>query len=414
MRVAFYGNLCNNLFQIARALREQADIEAHLFLDVSHDMQMLPESDDPSLAGNYPYWIHQGNYRPYRTRMVPWTSSLIPEFSKFDVLFVSEYGPTFAQFVDRPSCFLSTGSDLTLNPFPIRSFLTVESPHLKTKLSRVAMAYWQRRGIQKSTEIWTQPFAPFGDALQELGVGREKIVPTAFPLVVDTKQFRDDPDKDSDRNRVAEFSKHYDFVLFHPSRLTIRSDSISKKTGTWKRNDALLRGFARFLSQNDASNAVLVMPDRHASLDADLARQIIADLGIQDQVLWLTPPRPAGFTRQEMVHLYAASDVVADDFGVGWFGSVVLEALSSSRPVISYVNEDVMQQMYAWHPILNARTEDEIAMQLTHIYLDREYGREMGQQGRKWIEMYHAPESASRLYVERFYALAGRLGIHPQ
>src|SRR5207248_4826794 len=56
---------------------------------------------------------------------------------------------------------------------------------------------------------------------------------------------------------------------------------------------------------------------------------------LTDQVLWLQPPRPDGFTRDELIDLYAISDVVADQFGAGFFGYVVLEALSVGRPVLS-------------------------------------------------------------------------------
>jgi hypothetical protein len=33
MKVAFYGNTCNNFFAIARAIRRASDIDAHLFIN---------------------------------------------------------------------------------------------------------------------------------------------------------------------------------------------------------------------------------------------------------------------------------------------------------------------------------------------------------------------------------------------
>ena len=35
-----------------------------------------------------------------------------------------------------------------------------------------------------------------------------------------------------------------------------------------------------------------------------------------------------------MVALYQAADVVADEFGVGWFGYVTLEGLACGRPAL--------------------------------------------------------------------------------
>ena len=51
--------------------------------------------------------------------------------------------------------------------------------------------------------------------------------------------------------------------------------------------------------------------------------------------------------------LYHRSDVVADEFGVGWFGYVTLEGLASSRPVLCHLDEQVMATMYPEHPILD-------------------------------------------------------------
>jgi len=58
MKVAFCGNIANILYQIAKALREQSSINAHLYIDVLNPMGMRPESDTPSLKDHYPHWIH--------------------------------------------------------------------------------------------------------------------------------------------------------------------------------------------------------------------------------------------------------------------------------------------------------------------------------------------------------------------
>ena len=66
MKVAFFGNVCNNFYQIALALRTHADVDAHLYINSGDHPQMKPESDEPSLARLYPDWIHAGAVHPRR------------------------------------------------------------------------------------------------------------------------------------------------------------------------------------------------------------------------------------------------------------------------------------------------------------------------------------------------------------
>jgi hypothetical protein len=62
MRVAFFGNVVNCLYQIAVALRESGDIEPHLYVSSDDPITGRPEAVDPELAGNYPAWIHEGSW----------------------------------------------------------------------------------------------------------------------------------------------------------------------------------------------------------------------------------------------------------------------------------------------------------------------------------------------------------------
>jgi glycosyltransferase involved in cell wall biosynthesis len=110
-----------------------------------------------------------------------------------------------------------------------------------------------------------------------------------------------------------------------------------------------------------------------------------------------------------MIDLYSAADVVADDFGIGWIGSVVLEALAIGRPVLSYIDEGVMRSMYPWHPIVSCRTPEEIADCLLGLYRDPARRQEIGQRGRDWIKAFHDPSHVSEVYCEAVRSLAGRI-----
>lgn len=414
MRVAFYGNIANNFYQIAKALRRHTDIDAVLYLKSDDQLTTLPESDDPALKGRYPDWIVTGKYFGPSTLLTPWRSPLVRHLRAADLSIVSELGPVYAQFCGKPTCFFTTGSDLTQFPFP-HVFLPRRRWLTKAGIIGFIQAYWLRRGIRRMTEIWTQPFAPYMAALSHLGIPADdrRIAPAYFPLIIDTDMFRFDPAAAADP-MVADIKARCDFILFHPSRLMIQDAPALRRSGQWKQNDLLFRGFAAFLRRlppEQAARAALVMPDRTLSNDVPLAKRMISEMGLDANVVWLKAQRPQGFTRHELIKLYSAADGVADDFGAGWFGSVVLEGASIGRPILSYIDEAPMRQLYDWHPILSAHTEEGIAQHLYQLHQNPAYKAEVGARGRAWIEAFHAEAAASSIYVQRIYEIAERLGI---
>lgn len=400
MKIAFFGNVCNNFFQIASALREHANIDAHLFVDRNCDSQQRPESDVPALAGAYPPWIHEGQYISPATVLAPFKSSVVAELDACDGAVVSHFGPMFAPFSRKPWAFYPAGGDLTVHPFPWR-FLSSKTS-LKELIGCLPVGWWQRRGIRLATRVWVGPYPPFMKPLAELRVPPCNVDISLHPLILDTHRWSPaSPGCASVCPAFAEARRKYRFIVFHPSRLMMRQTPEMVRTGQWKQNDLLIRAFAAFVKAAGARDACLCLIDREASGGqvAD-AKRLIAGLGVEEQCVWLSPPRRFGFTRNELLPLYQAADVVADDFGVGWFGSIVLEGAAMAKPVISYVDETVVRKLYPWHPLLSANTGTGVAAFLGRLYQDAEFRATCGSLSRTWVEAFHSPKAAAAIYAK--------------
>ena len=409
MRIALYGNICNNFFAIARAVRSTSDIDAHLFIDEDADWTQLPESEAPELRAGYPPWIHKGPYGSALSRLWPGASPLVRELAGFDVLLASAAGIRLAPFVPCPVIFYVTGWDLTVAPFPIRFQQRYQRP--AEKAAALLGGIWQRRGISAATRIWSQPFAPFEHAAARLGIRRDRLEAKYFPLMVDTDLFRPVPNPPAtDDPLIRRIVNNHDFVVFHPSRMMLSQSRGFVETGTWKGNDRLFEGFAMFLREHPDARPVLVLVERAGSSDTPRAKELISRLGIADHVLWLGGSRSRGFDRVDLVALYAAADVVADEFGVGWFGSVVIEATAMGKPVMCHVDQDVMKQLYPWHPILSLRTPEQIAASLTDLWRHPEQRKRLGDLGRRWALEFHSIDRACASYVQSIRELAETLG----
>jgi glycosyltransferase involved in cell wall biosynthesis len=411
VRVAFYGNVANNFYQLAKAVRQWPDIDAHLYLDSNDNLQGSPENDDPELSGNYPPWVHRIRPSRLHEKVLPWRRPLVRELAQYDLVLVSGGGPMYASYAGRPVAFFATGGDLTMVPYPLEFHFL--HPGFVRKLKSFVLGTIQRRGIKKCDELWILPFPPLLHGFRKLGVSEERISYSFSPLVIDTKRFAEHPDpENSGVAAVHEIRSRFDFSVFHPSRLLTEVPESMKAAGQWKGNDILIRAFAQFLKRTGAKRAGLVLIARPQdvvdTVDDRAAKKLIDDLGIQESVLWLDPPRRSNFTRAELVALYSACDVAAGDFGAGWFGSITLEGLALSRPVIGYVAESALQAMYPWHPLLSSRTVEGNADLLVRLYTDPAFRREKGADGRRWVEEFHSHETAGAMYAERFREMAAR------
>lgn len=410
--VAFFGNVANTLFDIALALRDEPDLDAHLYVAATDTAR--PEDADPSVAGAD--WIHHGDWITPTSLLAPWRAPITEELARHDLVVVSGPGPIFGQWTGRPWCWWVSGGDLTVKPFPFTFWHRY--PDLRHRLGEVVAGAWQRRAARRADQVWIQPFSPMTEAADRLRVPSQSISNEYFPLVIDVDAFRPDrpigrPDDPTVRRMLAA-----DLTVFHPSRLVMSDTPELRRTGQLKANDVLIEGFARFACSGVVETPLLVMPDSTMSADLEAAKRMVVDLGIEDFVLWATPPRPEGFPRHDLLDLYTAADVVADDFGIGWFGYVALEGLASGKPVVTHVDDAVMQILYDTpHPFCEAATPAAVARQLELLATDPAARATIARHGRDWVVANHSEARTRSRYVDTIRSVAlgsDRVGQRPR
>lgn len=404
MKIALFGNICNNMYNIAKALRTNQNFDAHLYLDDPIDLQNKPESEDPELKDNYPGWIHQHTKFNPLVFIKKRDKTFIRELNKYDIVILSHTGVALTPYITAKTVFYVTGGDLTRIPFPVKfSFLYKSFIH---KITAFILGYYQRRGIKQADEIWTQPFFPFANALKEMNVKPGRIKNAYFPVIIDPERVRYRPDH---LNRIDKKIKDqlapFKFIIFHPSRLMIRKNKALLDSGQWKQNEILFYGFSLFFKKYKITDACIMMPDRAHSNDMDVAKKMIEDLGIEENIIWVKGSTTEGFTKTEMVDLYSMSSLVVDEFGVGWFGAIVLEGAACSKPVICSLDEEVMRQLYTWHPVISVNTPETVCETIYKLYTDPEYAKALGEKGREWICQYHSPEMVSKKYITELQQL---------
>ncbi|MDB5199014.1 MAG: hypothetical protein JWO92_977 [Chitinophagaceae bacterium] len=405
MKIALFGNICNNMYNIAKALRADPNLDVHLYLEDPLDIQNKPESDNPELKDNYPDWIQQDKKFSPLLFIKKKDKTFIRELNKYDIVILSHIGIILTPFLKGKTVFYVTGGDVTRIPFPVKFSFLYKS--IKHKLTAYILGYYQRRGIKHADEIWTQPFSPYVNALNKIKVKPGRIKNVYFPVIIDTGIIRYKPDYLSRINKTIQYQlAPFKFLIFHPSRMMIRKNEALMASGQWKQNEILFYGLALFLKKYpQLKDVCIMMPDRAHSNDKDIAKKIITDLGIEENIVWIKGETNEGFTKSEMVDLYSMSNLVVDEFGIGWFGSIVLEGMACSKPVICNIDEKVMKQLYEWHPVISVNTPEAVCDIIYKLYIDHEYSRELGEKGREWILQYHSPANVSTKYITQLQQL---------
>jgi hypothetical protein len=115
------------------------------------------------------------------------------------------------------------------------------------------------------------------------------------------------------------------------------------------------------------------------------SKTLVNTLGIADRIAWVPPQNAAG-----MAAYIKASDVLADQFFLGAWGSTMPRALYFGTPAMLYVNESVHRWCFPeMPPVVNTGTSEEVYDGLCRL-LDENYRRDLTARGRAWYDTYHS------------------------
>ncbi len=406
LRIALIGNVCNNMYNMGLALKKYTTIQPHLYLDYHLDIHTTPILNDPD-AINQTDWVFQDAkwdptlyYKKFDKRFIHKLTN-----EKYDAIIVSSAGVWLAPHVKNTK-FLhwTTGGDITKVPFPGAFSFTYKGVLAKAKA--FFMGRIHRKGMRYIDKFLSHPFSPNYLALSRLKVPDSKIADFYFPIIIDTEIFKLDENYESkiskeNWNNLKKFS----FRIFHPSRLMIQQKKALVEAGQWKGNEMLLKGLRTFIDKYSINDICIMLPNRVQSVDKMMFDEETERLQLHNNIVWLNGKTNQGFDKQEMVALYSSSDLVVDEFGVGWFGSIVVEGTACSKPTMCYIDEIGMKKMYPWHPVISTNTPEGIAEEIAKLYFDKTYTRQKGKESRSWAVQFHSHENAGKVYAEQIQKL---------
>ena len=167
-----------------------------------------------------------------------------------------------------------------------------------------------------------------------------------------------------------------------------------------KSNDVAFKGFRKYLDEGGKGKLFF----RNRGQNIKETKKLIKDLQLEQFVQEL----PDSQNREEQKEIMEKIDIVIDQFGVGNFGLIALEAMSMGKPVIVYFPLESAKQSYPKPekipPILNALSPNDVSKHLINMS-DTKKLYEQSKISQDWINEYHTPEILSRWYLKKINSI---------
>lgn len=391
LKIGFCGNLANNLYLRARALRREGlDIDIFLHPDDKFVMgQPAWEEFDGILEG--PATVEELDAAGVCLGKVPGVYARLPDEAdtSLPLPFLRDYDKShFLPYVEGPY-------RATLRALHGKDVLWgAQSTYLSYLANRPYVV------SQTGGDIWLE--AARDDMLghlQRLAYANARVFVVSnpwsyaharrygfrnliyLPMTLDQTQYRPGH---GDSRQGWEARSGGNFFVLTTSRLDEKN----------KGSSLAIEGFAEFAKH--CPGARLVAPSW--GNDRELAEDALAKLGIADRMVWLP------LSGKEKVRDYLRSaDVFIDQFVLGYFGAAGLEAMATGLPVIGRTEVAQYEALCETGapPILQAINAEEVAQALLGLQSNPAMRKQAGEISRKWFLENHG----SDLWFPQYQAL---------
>ena len=183
----------------------------------------------------------------------------------------------------------------------------------------------------------------------------------------------------------AEENQQKTIVFSHCSNIDFGFiDSKAGRTST-KGNDKFIRGFIRAAKEGAPIRCNIL--DRGP--DKDKLKELIASLECESHFVW-----HAEKTQDTLTDFLLNSDCIVDQFDVGGFGMIAMEAMAQAKPVMIHIDKNYWPLVYDEEPpVINCHTEDEIYNAILD-WADKKKLKDLGEKAEKWVRKYHDVHTA--------------------
>ncbi len=414
LRIALCGNMANNAYATARAMRrlgyqadalvcenffddfvmsrpawEEVEVEADSYAEA---LVRLPAWEPPPFVRNFTYDPEFGlefclslpGAAAARRLYAERCGVELPEDVGFLLAQMMSHWPYIAALADYDIAVFMAGP-MMLAPFcPIPfACYPVGGDRFITPFQENLPGLLTRAGYRRSSAVFMS--APhFSEWYDRLGVTDRCALSDYF---IDTDSYHpgDEPEL---RREWSERVGGDTFIV-----------STCRQSWPDKGNDRVIAAFARLAPRYPGLRLVFV----EWGDDVARSRSLAARLGVGENLLWLKlASKPLTARRQR------AADIIVDQLVMASFGTCIMESMAAAKPVIARQDaSDMAAPGYEPPPIVAAASEEEVVVALERC-LDPDFCRERGEAGRRWMLHWCSHETKAGRFAEQLATIVDR------
>lgn len=355
MKLLIAGNLANYGYFLTKNIREYG-VDAHLLMEKYPVVSNDPKQFEKNLS-DYPDWI-----KFWDNKNKNWKFQIIKEMRKFDLVQSSTELPIFGLFSGKPNISFTTGSDI------------IELAHTNSIKGRLLRLAYRKSKVL----IFSGPY--MYDSIKKIKIKKSLFIPPIW-----------DFEKFSNQKYETFKSK---FIIFHPT------SHIWKIKG----NDIFIKSFIQLAKKYPQIHLQLIK----RGIDFQKTENLLKEKNLEKRVTII----PNILPQKKLIEYYNNANVVVDQFKIGSTGLIGLEAMACEKPLIQYVNEDLLKKFYQEiPPIVNASTEEEVYVKLSELVEDDILCKKIGKQSKEWLMKYHNNEKTIKKFLYVYDAIHNNKNI---
>lgn len=378
MKIALVDNMNNNFFTITRYLRDLG-VDAHLYLIKNNQNWHFHPSADTNMNLSGADWIRTFPISYDIKSLLFRDKSSLSGFKEYDYLITCGMSTGILNDAGyKTDLYIPYGSDLISSPFFQWPEGKIGFKFLARCYSSLYRSRLQASGIKSAKKIISNTNWAFAEnAIKSLDVKSINL-----PRLMIYKEKEVTPDG------IWDFFASHDSIVYSPTRHTWKTNPYPlpdfAENGGSKRNDKLIKAYARFISKTSFRNPILVLFEY--GRDVEDSKDLIRSLQIEKYCKWM-PVLP----RKQVIQGMKISHIVADQFRVGMCATsagVTNEALSLGVPVVTNTDRAIFNPAdpYYQAPIVEALEEEDIYRVLEDYDNRPEYYKKLGKDGEMWFD----------------------------
>lgn len=394
IKVALIDNMNNNFFAFARYLRD-AGIDAHLYEIPNNFLSHFSVQSDTFEEVSTISWIKKF---PYSMKEINWLfldkKKLFNIFCQYDIVITCGLSSAYLQRSGINSdIIIPYGGDIYAMPF--RKIKFEFSKNFLRSFLWANQAKFQKKAYQSARAITIRSS---GSELYENALKFLKIdnIQTSVPMLYNKENYSNKKILENYFDRkILDTLDSSDFIVFNHSRQywTSNYDQFSdfEQFGGGKRNDKLIKAFAKFLKTTAFKFPLLVLFEYGYDLSA--SKQLITELNIEENILWMPiSPRKVILV---LLQNYAClgTDQFRENISSGYSGTA-FEVLSSGVPLLTHNSKP--DDFYKNSPIIDCLSIDDIFNVFIDYEKNPEKYKKIGIKSQEWFNQYLGVGSANK------------------